>query len=71
MTSLGYNEDYEVKPYNNSSYINGRFGKIYLRNSIIGEIGEINPEVLLEFKLEFPVAALELNFQSLIDYNIY
>ena len=67
MTSLGYNKDYEVKSEKNPSYIDGRFGKIYLKNSIIGEIGELNPEVLLNFKLEFPVAALEINFQHLLD----
>jgi len=67
MTSLGYNKDYEVKSEKNPSYIDGRFGSIYLKNSIIGEIGELNPEVLLNFKLEFPVAALEINFQHLLD----
>ncbi len=67
MTSLGFNKDYEVKSEKNPSYINGRFGKIYLKNSIIGEIGELNPEVLLNFKLEFPVGALEINFQHLLD----
>ncbi len=67
MTSLGYDKDYEVKADKNPSYINGRFGKIYLKNACIGEIGEINPEILMNFKLEFPVAALELNFQQLFD----
>ncbi|MFX1378947.1 MAG: phenylalanine--tRNA ligase subunit beta [Promethearchaeota archaeon] len=67
MTSLGYYEDYEVKSEKNPTYIEGRCGKICLKNSIIGEIGEIHPEVLLNFKLEFPVAALELNFQYLLD----
>jgi phenylalanyl-tRNA synthetase beta chain len=67
MTSFGYGDDYEVKAEKNPSYINGRFGKIYFKKSIIGEIGEINPEVLLNFKLEFPVAALELNFQCFLD----
>ncbi len=31
-----------------------------------GEIGEINPIVLTNFKLEFPVAALELNLQKFL-----
>jgi phenylalanyl-tRNA synthetase beta chain len=65
MTSLGCENDYEVKAEKNPSYIDGRFGKIYFKKSIIGEIGEINPEVLLNFKLEFPVAALEINLQQL------
>lgn len=67
ITSLGYYSDYEVRPGKNLSYIDGRFGEIFLNNSIIGEIGEINPEVLLNFKLEFPVAAMELNIEKFFD----
>ncbi|MHA2394649.1 MAG: phenylalanine--tRNA ligase subunit beta [Promethearchaeota archaeon] len=63
MNSLGYDKDYEVKPAKNASYIDGRYGEIYLKNMMIGEIGEIHPEVLLNFKLEFPVAAFELNIE--------
>jgi len=66
MTSLGYFENLELKPGKNSTYIEGRYGDIYLNDSKIGEIGEIHPEVLLNFKLEFPVAALELNLDSLL-----
>lgn len=64
MTSLGSEKDYEIKSEHNSSYINGRCGSIYLKGKMIGEIGEIHPEVLLNFKLEFPVAAFELNLQN-------
>jgi phenylalanyl-tRNA synthetase beta chain len=63
MTSLGNYEKYKIKPGNNPSYINGRYGDIYLNGTKVGEIGEIHPEVLLNFKLEFPVAAFELNLQ--------
>ena len=68
MTSLGFIKEYEVKPSENPSYINGRYGDIYLKGIKIGEIGEIHPEVLLNFKLEFPVAALELNLQKIIKF---
>ncbi|MFX1377394.1 MAG: phenylalanine--tRNA ligase subunit beta [Promethearchaeota archaeon] len=67
MTSLGYYDEYEVKPGKNPSYINGRFGEIYLKERIIGEIGEIDPEVLLNFRLEFPVCAFELNIDSIFN----
>ncbi|GAH05667.1 unnamed protein product, partial [marine sediment metagenome] len=39
---------------------------VYLRGSKVGEIGEIDPEVLLNFKLEFPVAGLELNLHKIL-----
>jgi len=66
MTSLGYFQNLELKPGKNNTYIEGRYGDIYVNGKKVGEIGEIHPEVLLNFKLEFPVAALELNLQNFI-----
>ena len=66
MTALGLYEEYEIKVGSNPSYINGRYGDVYLREIKVGEIGEIHPEVLLNFKLEFPVAGLELNLQKFL-----
>jgi phenylalanyl-tRNA synthetase beta chain len=66
MMALGKDNGYEIKAENNLSYIEGRYGDIYLKDAKIGEIGEIHPEVLLNFKLEFPVAALELNLQKIM-----
>ena len=68
MTSLGYYDDYEIKPGKNPSYIDGRYGEIYLKDLIIGEIGELHPEILLNFKLEFPVSAFELNIEQFFNY---
>ena len=68
MTSLGYYDDYEIKPGKNPSYIDGRYGEIYLKDLIIGEIGELHPEILLNFKLEFPVSAFELNIEHFFNY---
>jgi len=67
MTSLGHYSNYQVKPGKNPTYISGRYGEIYLNGSIIGEIGEIHPEVLINFKLEFPAAAMELDFELLTE----
>ncbi len=64
MTSLGYYDVYEIKPGKNKIYIDGRCGEIYLKNSKIGEVGEIYPEILLNFKLEFPAAAFEIDLQK-------
>ncbi|TFG18818.1 MAG: phenylalanine--tRNA ligase subunit beta [Promethearchaeota archaeon] len=65
MTALGCYDDMELNPDKNPTYIKGRYADIYVNGNKIGEIGEIHPEVLLNFKLEFPVAALELDLQNL------
>ncbi|TFG02330.1 MAG: phenylalanine--tRNA ligase subunit beta [Promethearchaeota archaeon] len=66
MTSLGFDDKFIIKNGKNETYLSGRYGEIYLDKIKIGEIGEIHPEVILNFKLEFPVAALELNLQDVI-----
>lgn len=65
MTSIGCYNIFEVKPGKNNSYIDGRYGEIYLDNKIIGGIGEIHPDVLINYRLEFPVAAMELNLEKI------
>jgi len=65
MTALGIYNELKVQPGKNASYLDGRYGEIYFNEDKIGELGEIHPEVLLNFKLEFPVAALELNLDIL------
>ena len=66
MISLGHQKNYEIRPSNNPSYIEGRYGDIYLNETKIGEIGELYPEVLLNFKLEFPVSAFEIDIEKLL-----
>ena len=66
MTAIGLYNEYEIKVGSNPSYINGRYGDVYLKGVKVGEIGEISPEVLLNFKLEFPVAGLELNLHKVL-----
>ncbi|TFF96569.1 MAG: phenylalanine--tRNA ligase subunit beta, partial [Promethearchaeota archaeon] len=63
MTSLGYSNNYKINPKKNPKFITGRNGDIIYNGTKIGEIGEVYPEILTNFKLEFPVAALEINLQ--------
>jgi len=58
---------YTLKETTEKSFMEGRTGEIIVKGKVIGTIGEINPEVLSNFQLEYPVAALELNIDSLIE----
>lgn len=69
MTAIGEYDKFEIKPGKNLSYIDGRYGNIVWNGKKIGEIGELHPEVILNYKLEFPVAALELDLQFFIQSN--
>ena len=56
---------YNIREVEHQSFISGRVGRISIRDVELGYIGEIHPQVLENFNLENPVAALELNLNEL------
>ena len=54
------NIEISFEDYKHPSFIDGRCGKIIHEKKEIGFFGEINPEVLENFKVYIPVAALEM-----------
>ncbi|MBI2148558.1 phenylalanine--tRNA ligase subunit beta [Candidatus Woesearchaeota archaeon] len=56
---------YQIKEVEHSSFIPGRIGRISVNSVDIAYIGEIHPQVLENFNLEMPVAALEINLSDL------
>src|SRR5271157_184643 len=46
--------------------MDGRTADVLIGKKRIGTLGEIHPEILVNFDLEFPVAFLELNLEQLI-----
>jgi phenylalanyl-tRNA synthetase beta chain len=63
MNSLGLK--YEIKEIDHASFIDGRCGRIIVNCVKVGYIGEVKPEILENFSLDYPIAALELNITSL------
>lgn len=61
------NLKYSLKSEDLGAFIPGRVGKIVVNNKEIGSIGEINPQVLTNFKLDVPVSALELDLEELFN----
>jgi len=60
-------EDYRIKKTSHPSFITGRVGLIEHNHGDIGIIGEIHPEVLLNFHLEKPVAVFELDLSTIME----
>jgi len=54
----------EFKDDKYPSFIEGRFARIYSAGEEIGFFGEINPQVLENFKVYIPVAALEMKISE-------
>ena len=59
--TLGILDDIDIKPILHPTFIKGRTGEIYYRKKKIGLIGEIYPQVIINFGLSYPVAAFEIN----------
>jgi len=56
---------YEVLDTEHTSFIKGRVGRIALGQEKIAFIGELHPQVLLNWSIEMPVSVLELNITEL------
>ncbi len=65
MTLLGIHYDIEETEHN--SFIEGRVGRVLVKGKKIAFLGEIHPQVLENWNLEMPVAALELNLTELFE----
>jgi len=63
MTNLGFS--FTVKPIEHPSFLAGRVGSIQIRGEEMGIIGEVTPQVIENWKLQNPVAAMELELDKL------
>jgi phenylalanyl-tRNA synthetase beta chain len=59
----------EIEPFDHPSFIRGRCAKVEalgdgVDGSVAGYFGEIDPEVITNFELEYPVVAFEMEFKS-------
>ncbi|RLE61255.1 MAG: phenylalanine--tRNA ligase subunit beta [Thermoprotei archaeon] len=60
-----YGLKYELKPGEHPSFIPGRFAEVIVNGTKIGFIGEIHPLILLNFELEVPIVASELDIDKI------
>jgi len=59
------NLNYSLNETENNAFISGRTGEIICKGKKLGFIGEINPKVIDNFKLEMPVSGFEINLSEL------
>ncbi|MEM1673653.1 MAG: phenylalanine--tRNA ligase subunit beta [Candidatus Bathyarchaeia archaeon] len=62
---MNLNLEYTLREDVHGSFIEGRFGIIVVEGEEVGIIGEIHPQVLENWGLENPAAALEINLSSI------
>jgi phenylalanyl-tRNA synthetase beta chain len=62
--------DWEIRATKHPSFVEGRVGEIIVHGVVVGLLGEVNPKVLVSWKLENPTVAFELNFRRLLDLSL-
>lgn len=58
---------YDIEEAEHGSFIDGRVGRAIVKGKKVAYLGEISPQVLSNWGLEMPVAALELNLTELFE----
>ena len=64
MANLGFT--FTVEPIQHPSFLTGRVGSIQIRDEEVGIIGEVAPQVIENWKIQNPVAAMELELDKLL-----
>ncbi len=65
LSQLGI--EMQARPVEHGSFIPGRVARVIAKGRKIGFIGEIHPEVIENFSLALPVAAMEINISDLLE----
>ncbi|MFT4303304.1 MAG: phenylalanine--tRNA ligase subunit beta [Candidatus Woesearchaeota archaeon] len=60
---------YDLQEFNSNQFIDGRAGLIKINGKNIGIIGEMNPKILSNFSIDYPVASFELNISKLFEMS--
>lgn len=66
LASRGLHQDIRVEQIQHPSFLKGRVGKVYYKDTSIGIIGELHPQVLDNFGIMNPVACFELHVDRLV-----
>ncbi len=68
MTNLGL--EFTLNPVSDPSFLEGRVGSILIGDQEVGIMGEVHPQVVENWKLEDPVAAMEMDLNQLFQLRI-
>ena len=63
MNAIGL--DYSIEEIKHDSFIEGRVGRVFVKNKSVAYVGEINPKVLSNFRIDMPVCTFELNLTEI------
>ena len=56
---------WKLEPYHCPFYLHGRAGQVMVEGRAIGHLGELHPQIVDDFKVENPVAVMEINLSKM------
>jgi len=59
--------EYKLEPAEVPFFLKGRCGKVVVKETVIGVIGEVRPEILEHRQIAMPCAAFEINLNRILD----
>jgi phenylalanyl-tRNA synthetase beta chain len=62
--------EWHIEPVKHPSFVDGRVGAVLVKGARAGFVGEVNPQVLVAWGLENPVAGFELNLTSVLSQRL-
>jgi len=68
LQTLGFQETSFVRT-NHPSFIEGRVARVIINGKELGVIGELHPQVILNWGLSIPIAAAEISISDLFDWE--
>lgn len=66
IIKINFGEEICTKSYENEFFITGRSANIYIKDSLVGVIGEVSPKVISEYNIRVPVSAFEIVLSDFI-----
>jgi phenylalanyl-tRNA synthetase beta chain len=66
LNDIGFTVKYV--PYDDEIFIHGRAAKIIIENKEVGVIGEINPKILENLKISYPIGIGEINVDKIFNF---
>ena len=70
LHALGF-RNIRVERAKHPSFIEGRFGNILVNEKLVGFLSEIHPQVILNWMMNVPISAFEVNLDSLFDLEYH
>jgi len=68
LRALGF-EKFLIKRIDHPSFIRGRVAGIYIDNELVCILGEMHPQVITNWGLTVPIAAMELSVDKLMKWS--